>query len=115
MIIQMLVLSAVIAMHVSTRRVRAVASRSDLPRYDYGTSHRVHACRSPNGRHLRLNESVIHPWCDAARSSLMTTIAIQPVLALVVGTGVGQAQVFKLSRGGVLDRYRCPRAYGSIA
>lgn len=36
MIIQMLVLTAVIAMHVSMRRVRAVASRSDLPRYDYG-------------------------------------------------------------------------------
>lgn len=38
MIIQMLivVLTAVTAMHVSTRRVRAVASRSDLPRYDYG-------------------------------------------------------------------------------
>jgi hypothetical protein len=38
MFIQMLivVLTAVIAMHVSARRVRALASRSDLPRSDYG-------------------------------------------------------------------------------
>ena len=30
------VLTAVIVMHVSMRRVLAVASRSDLPRSDYG-------------------------------------------------------------------------------